>query len=108
VKRAGSSVAPERRLAKVEAAGSSPARRLKALPAAVAQLAEQSPRKRQRVGSIPTCGSGTQGCVAQWQSGGLISLRLVVRVHPVTQSGIAQPAVRPALNREAGGSSPPP
>src|SRR5687767_12074140 len=80
--------------------------------AAVAQLAEQSPRKRQRVGSTPTCGlfaerkseatsrkpgESAKGlfllapgswllsphrCVAQRWSRGLITLRLSVRLRP--------------------------
>jgi hypothetical protein len=53
--------------------------------AAVAQRVEQSSRKRPIAGSIPACGSFEDfGCVAQRQSRGLISLRLLVRIQPFT------------------------
>ena len=44
-------------------------------------------------GSIPGRRSSLQwypnGCVAQWQSGGLISLRLLVRIQPFTHHRLA-------------------
>ena len=60
--------------------------------AVVAQSAERSPRKRQVAGSRPARGLsfGRIGCVAQRQSRGLISLRLLVRVQPFTQWGNAE------------------
>jgi hypothetical protein len=54
--------------------------------AAIAQQAERRSRKAEVAGSIPACGPGgvqTEfGSVAQRQSGGLISLRLLVRFQP--------------------------
>lgn len=63
---------------------------LTAFRAVVAQRAERSPRKRQVAGSMPARGSRLvrrpNGCVAQWQSRGFISLRLLVRVQPFTHT----------------------
>src|SRR5687768_11814558 len=58
--------------------------------AAVAQRAERRSRKAEVAGSSPACGSEVvsdcvyYGCVAQRQSRGLISLRLLVRIQPFT------------------------
>ena len=112
---AGSSEALERRHAKAEAAGSNPA--WCSEDAVVAQREEQPSRKRPSAGSTPARGFGAKECgvgsVAQRRSGGLISLRLLVRVQPSPSNWpaevggrrpavgvVAQQAERRALNAE--------
>lgn len=73
--------------------------------AVVAQSAERSPRKRQVAGSRPA--RGLHGCVAQRQSRGLISLRLLVRVQPFTHHApVVQRTGCPAFIRRMMGSIP--